>query len=193
MKNYDYDFWERKRYEEVFVENNPQLIREITGATNVLNYSSSQLDRLAGIDAILQIGGDLKGIALRIRKPQYKQYNKRFTLGMHYSKPNSQIHTILKVKYADEVFAPHLLLQVNGVDDNGYCKECHAILIQTNVFAPYLDNLRETNTLENYYISKLDAYEFEMRDVWTQNDTGVDLYKIKENTIENVWTKKESY
>jgi hypothetical protein len=191
-KNTNYDFEARKQYEETFVRNNSVLIQDITGASTVLNYSTTELDRLAGIDAVLQIGGKLVGIALRIRKPTWKQYNKRFTLGHHRSKPNSQIHTILNVKNADECFVPHLLLQVNGVDENGYCEECNAILIQTNVFAPFLNDLIETNKIESYYITKLDAYEFEMRDVWTQTDTGVDLYQIKNNTIENVWTNKES-
>jgi hypothetical protein len=52
-------------------------------------------------------------------------------------------------------------LQVNGVDGEGYCKECYAIMLQTNVFADYLKELIETNTLQDYYIPVLNTNEFE--------------------------------
>ena len=84
-----------------------------------------------------------------------------------------------------------MILQVNGVDDQGYCKECFAIMIQSNVFSYYLKELIETKTLQNYYISKLDAYEFEFEEIFTQTDTGIDLFHIKNNNIKYVKTNKE--
>lgn len=188
-KNYDkFSFEERKNYEETFVNKNDGLIKSLTGASTVYNISQTVLDKQSGIDAILQIDDGLCGIALRIRKPTWKQYNKRFTLGFHISKPNSQIHTILKAR--EKYFTPHLLLQVNGVNDEGYCQECNAILIQTNVFAGFLYDLIKTNTLETYYIPKLDAYDFEFSDVFTETNTGVDLFKIENNKIKYVWTNE---
>ena len=192
MKNTNYSFKERKEYEETFVENNSALIQEITGASLVYNISQTEMDKRSGIDAILMIDGGLSGVALRIRKPKYKKYSKRFTVGHHISQSNSQIHTILNSTNNSLVFHPHFILQVNGVDQEGYCKECYAILIQTNVFADYLKELIETKILEDYYIPVLNAYEFEFEEIFTQTDTGVDLFQIKNNNIKYVHTQKTS-
>ena len=193
MKNYkDFPFEERKRYEETFVENNSALIEELTGASRVFDISQTPMDKRAGVDAILQFDRGLSGVALRIRKPQYKKFSKRFTIGHHISQPNSQIHCILNSTNDSNVFYPHLVLQVNGVDEEGYCKDCYAIILQTNVFANYLKELIETNTLEDYYIPVLDAYEFEFTEVFTQTDTGVDLFYIQNNSIQYVKTHEES-
>ena len=192
MKNTNYSFKERKEYEETFVQNNSALIQEITGASLVYNISQTEMDKRSGIDAILMIDGGLSGVALRIRKPKYKKYSKRFTVGHHISQSNSQIHTILNSTNNSLVFHPHFILQVNGVDQEGYCKECYAILIQTNVFADYLKELIETKILEDYYIPVLNAYEFEFEEIFTQTDTGVDLFQIKNNNIKYVHTQKTS-
>ena len=189
MKGYDkFSFNERKKYEETFVLQNSKLIQDITGASNVFNISQSPLDKRSGIDAILQVDSGLSGVALRIRKPQYKEYAKRFTIGHHISQSNSQIHTILNSVENDLVYYPHFILQINGVEEKGYCSECFAILLHTNVFAKFLKNLIQTNTLEDYYIYKLNAYEFEFSKVFTQTDTGVDLFHIKNNKIKYVKT-----
>ena len=193
IKNYKkFSFEERKRYEETFVQNNSALIQDLTGASLVYNISQTPLDVRAGVDAILQFDRGLSGVALRIRKPQYKKFSKRFTIGHHISKPNSQMHYILNSTNESNVFYPHLILQVNGVEQEGYCKECYAIMLQTNVFANYLKELINTNTLEDYYIPVLDAYEFEFTEVFTQTDTGVDLFFIQNNNIEYVHTHEES-
>ena len=193
MKGYDkFPFEERKRYEENFVENNSALIEELTGASRVFDISQTPMDKRAGVDAILQFDRGLSGVALRIRKPQYKKFSKRFTIGHHISQPNSQIHCILNSTNDSNVFYPHLVLQVNGVDEEGYCKECYAVMLQTNVFANYLKELIETNTLEDYYNTVLNAYEFEFTEVFYQTDTGVDLFHIQNNNIKYVKTHEES-
>ncbi|MDG1271908.1 MAG: hypothetical protein P8O04_05570 [Flavobacteriaceae bacterium] len=191
-KNTNYDFEARKQYEETFVRNNSALIQDITGASIVYNISQTPMDRNCGIDAILQIDREMWGVALRVRKPQYKKYSKRFTIGHHITKPNSQMHSILNSVNNNQVFYPHFILQVNGVDDNGYCEECNAILIQTNIFACWLFDKIESGTVDDEYVSHLDAYEYEFSTAFTQTDTGVDLYNIKNNKIEYVWTNKES-
>ena len=112
MKNYNYSFKERKRYEETFVSNNSALIQDLTGASLVYNISQTPLDIRAGVDAIIQLERGLSGVALRIRKPKYKKYAKTFTIGHHISKPNSQIHTILNSTNESMVFYPHFILQV---------------------------------------------------------------------------------
>jgi len=193
MKGYDkFPFEERKRYEESFVENNSALIEELTGASRVFDISQTPMDKRAGVDAILQFDRGLSGVALRIRKPQYKKFSKRFTIGHHISQPNSQIHYILNSTNDSNVFYPHLVLQVNGVDEEGYCKECYAIMLQTNLFANYLKELIKTNTLEDYYNTVLNAYEFEFTEVFYQTDTGVDLFHIQNNNIKYVKTHEES-
>ena len=193
MKGYDkFSFEERKRYEESFVDNNSALIEELTGASRVFNISQTPLDKRAGVDAILQFDRGLSGVALRIRKPQYKKYAKRFTIGHHISQPNSQIHCILNSTNDSNVFYPHFILQVNGVDEEGYCMECYAIMLQTDVFANYLKELIKTNTLEDYYNTVLRSYEFEFTEVFTQTDTGVDLFYIQNNSIQYVKTHEES-
>ena len=193
MKNYKFfPFEERKRYEETFVENNSALIEELTGASRVFDISQTPMDKRAGVDAILQFDRGLSGVALRTRKPQYKKFSKRFTIGHHISQPNSQIHCILNSTNDSNVFYPHLVLQVNGVDEEGYCKECCAIMLQTNVFANYLKELIETNTLEDYYNTVLNAYEFEFTEVFYQTDTGVDLFHTQNNNFKYVKTHEES-
>ena len=193
MKNYkSFPFEELKQYEETFVQNNSALIQDITGASLVYNISQTEMDKRSGIDAILMVDGGLSGVALRIRKPKYKKYSKRFTVGHHISQPNSQIHSILNSTNDSLVFHPHFILQVNGVDEEGYCKECYAIMLQTNVFADYLKELIETNTLQDYYIPVLNAYEFEFSEVFTQTDTGVDLFHIQNNNIKYVHTHEKS-
>jgi hypothetical protein len=193
MKGYEkFPFEERKRCEETFVENNSALIEELTGASRVFDISQTPMDKRAGVDAILQFDRGLSGVALRIRKPQYKMFSKRFTIGHHISQPNSQIHCILNSTNDSNVFYPHLVLQVNGVDEEGYCKECYAVMLQTNVFANYLKELIETNTLEDYYIPVLRSYEFEFTEVFYQTDTGVDLFHIQNNNIKYVKTHEES-
>ena len=193
MKGYNkFPFEERKRDEESFVDNNSALIEELTGASRVFNISQTPLDKRAGVDAILQFDRGLSGVALRIRKPQYKKYAKRFTIGHHISQPNSQIHCILNSTNDSNVFYPHFILQVNGVDEEGYCKECFAIMLQTDVFANYLKELIKTNTLEDYYNTVLYAYEFEFTEVFYQSDTGVDLFHIQNNNIKYVKTHEES-
>ena len=193
MKGYDkFSFEERKIYEETFVENNSALIEELTGASRVFDISQTTMDKRSGVDAILQFDRGLSGVALRIRKPQYKKFSKRFTIGHHISQPNSQIHCILNSTNDSNVFYPHLVLQVNGVDEEGYCKECYAIMLQTNVFANYLKELIKTNTLEDYYSTVLNAYEFEFTEVFYQTDTGVDLFHIQNNNIKYVKTHEKS-
>ena len=65
-------------------------------------------------------------------------------------------------------------------------------MLQTNVFANYLKELIETNTLEDYYNTILNAYEFEFTEVFTQTDTGVDLFHIQNNNIKYVKPHEES-
>ena len=191
-KNTNYDFEARKQYEETFVRNNSSLIMELTGASWVNDISRSKLDRQSGIDAIIQIDKGLSGVALRVRRPKYKKYSKRFTIGHHISHPTSQIHSILNSVSDDNVFYPHFILQVNGVNNDGSCEECFAILMQTNTFAGFLLEHIENNTLEDYYVPVLNAYEFEFSNVFTQTDTGVDLFHIKQNQIKYVRTHEES-
>jgi len=78
------------------------------------------------------------------------------------------------------------------LDEEGYCKECYAIMLQTNVFANYLKELIKTNTLEDYCNTGLNAYEFEFTEVFYQTDTGVDLFRIQNNNIKYVKTHEES-
>jgi len=191
MKNTNYDFEARKQYEETFVRNNSGLIMELTGASWVYDISRSKLDRQSGIDAIIQIDKGLSGVALRVRRPKYKKYAKRFTIGHHITHPKSQIHAILNSINDTNVFYPQFILQVNGVTNEGYCDECFAILMQTNTFARFLLKYINDNTLEDYYVPVLNAYEFEFSNVFTQTNTGVDLFHIKQNKIRYVRTHEE--
>ena len=50
----------------------------------------------------------------------------------------------------------------------------------------------QTNTLEDYYNTVLNAYEFEFTEVFYQTDTGVDLFHIQNNNIKYVKTHEES-
>ena len=177
-----YDFWENKNYEETFVQQNKELILDLMGADEYYNISSSFLDKDAGDDGIAKLGKDNIGIALRIRKPQYKKWRYNFTLGHHYNKENSQVHAVLNSLRGD-VLSPNYILQINGVNENGYCEECNVIKVQTFPFAVHLQEMRDDNALDNYYQSRLASYEFKMRDVYQQLTTGVEFYSIENNTI----------
>ena len=86
--------------------------------------------------------------------------------------------------HSTEVLYPNYILQINGIEDNGYCEDYVAILIQTNVFADkYLKDKILTEEIESYYNNRLASYEFSMRDVHIQTDSGVDFFEIKDNTI----------
>ena len=76
-----------------------------------------------------------------------------------------------------------IIFQINGVDENGYCEECSVIKVQTFPYAVHLQEMRDDNTLDNYYQSRLASYEFKMRDVYQQLTTGVEFYSIENNTI----------
>ena len=92
------------------MENNSALIQDLSDASLVYNISQTPLDIRAGVDVMLQFDRGLSGVALRIRKPQYKKFSKRFTIGHHISKPNSQMHYILNSANESNVFYPHLIL-----------------------------------------------------------------------------------
>ena len=177
-----YNFWENKTYEDTFVENNKQLILDLMGADDYFTLSSSFLDKDAGIDGIAKMGKNSIGIALRIRKPEYYKWRFNFTLGHHYDKENSQVHAVLNALRPD-ILSPNYILQINGVDENGYCEECSVIKVQTFPFAKQLQEKIDDNTLDNYYQSRLGSYEFKMRDVYQQLTTGVEFYSVEDNTI----------
>ncbi len=69
------------------------------------------------------------------------------------------------------------------MQEDGYCKECYAIKIQTDVFATYLTKKIDDNTLDNYYQTKLASYEFTMQDVYHELTTGIEFYLVQDNTI----------
>ncbi|MGB2404238.1 MAG: hypothetical protein ACPIA1_02770 [Flavobacteriaceae bacterium] len=180
----NYDFWENKTYEETFVNNNKELILDLMGADEYFDISSSFLDKDAGIDGIAKMGKDNIGIALRIRKPQYNKWRYNFTLGHHFDKDNSQVHAILNA-LRPNVISPNFILQINGVNEEGYCEDCTAIKIQTDVFAELIQKRQQDNTLDEYYIPRLASYEFTMNDVFYETNSGVDYYLIENDTIIN--------
>ena len=161
----DYSFLKNKEYEETFTSTNTDLILDLMGADKYVDLSQTFLDIDAGIDGVAKIEKENIGIALRIRKPEYFKYRYNFTLGHHFDKENSQVHAILNSLRPD-VMSPNFILQINGVDENGYCEECVAIKIQTDVFARYLKELIQNNTLDNLFVPRLASYEFQMKDVF---------------------------
>lgn len=177
-----YDFKKNKEYEETFISTNTDLILDLMGADKYIDLSQTFLDVDSGIDGVAKTGKESIGIALRIRKPQYSRYRYNFTLGHHFDKENSQVHAILNSLRPD-VLAPNFILQINGVDENGYCKECDVIKIQTDVFAKTLNKKIKNNTLDKLYVPKLASYEFKFKDVFYETKTGVDYYYIENNTI----------
>ena len=178
----DYSFLKNKEYEETFTSTNTDLILDLMGADKYVDLSQTFLDIDAGIDGVAKIEKENIGIALRIRKPEYFKYRYNFTLGHHFDKENSQVHAILNSLRPD-VMSPNFILQINGVDEKGYCEECVAIKIQTDVFARYLKELIQNNTLDNLFVPRLASYEFKMKDVFNETNSGVDYYYIENNTI----------
>lgn len=192
MKNFNYDFKERKKYEETFINNNQTLIKDLTSSQTIYSQSQTDLDIYSGTDITVRSGRDIWGIALRIRSPRFFKWAKNFSLGMHISKPNSQVHAVLNSISDKEVYYPHFILQVNGVQEDGYCKECWAIKIQTNIFAKILFKLKEENLLEDFYITHLDAYEWNFKHPFKETHTGVDVYYIENNKIKYHYNNAKS-
>jgi len=186
-----YDFKKNKEYEETFISTNTDLILDLMGADKYIDLSQTFLDIDAGIDGVAKIEKENIGIALRIRKPEYFKYRYNFTLGHHFDKENSQVHAILNSLRPD-VMSPNFILQINGVDENGYCEECVAIKIQTDVFARYLKELIQNNTLDNLFVPRLASYEFQMKDVFHETNSGVDYYYIENNTITKTASNDEN-
>ena len=186
-----YDFKKNKEYEETFISTNTDLILDLMGADKYVDLSQTFLDIDAGIDGVAKIEKENIGIALRIRKPEYFKYRYNFTLGHHFDKENSQVHAILNSLRPD-VMSPNFILQINGVDENGYCEECVAIKIQTDVFARYLKELIQNNTLDNLFVPRLASYEFQMKDVFHETNSGVDYYYIENNTITKTASNDEN-
>ena len=66
-----------------------------------------------------------------------------------------------------------------GVEQEGYCKECYAIMLQTNVFASYLKELINTNVeskVEKYkYGYKGEVSWFTKRDKTIQRISSINL------------------
>ena len=180
----EYSFWENKTYEETFVKANKELILDLMGADEYFDISSSFLDKDAGIDGIAKMGKDNIGIALRIRNPEYNKWRYNFTLGHHFDKDNSQVHVVLNALRPD-VMSPNFILQINGVGEDGYCEDCTAIKIQTDVFAELIQQRKQDNTLDEYYVPRLASYEFTMNDVFYETNSGVDYYLIENDTIIN--------
>ena len=55
MKNYSYDFKERNKYDETFVDNNSGFIQKLTGAVSVFDISKIPLVKRAGFDNLILI------------------------------------------------------------------------------------------------------------------------------------------
>jgi hypothetical protein len=79
MKNYNYIFQERKKYEETFVDNNPSLIKDLTSSQQIYNLSQSDMDIYSGTDITVRSGRDIWGVALRIRSPRFFKWAKNFS------------------------------------------------------------------------------------------------------------------
>ena len=176
------NFEKQINYETTFIENNSGLIKNMTASDYVTDYTRSDLDMFAGIDCSITSDRTMKGLALRIRRPRYEKWNKNFTISGHIENPNSQIRVLLNSINGD-AFYPHLILQINGVNDSGDCEKAKAILIQSNVFAKYLSELINRNKLEGFYNQELDAYEFNFIQIFKALDNGVTLFGIENNRI----------
>ena len=176
------NFKRQTDYETTFFKNNSGLIKNITASDYVADYTRSSLDVLAGIDCSLIINRTMKGLALRIRRPKYEKWNKNFTISGHIEKHNSQMRVLLN-SIGGDAFYPHLILQINGVNDKGDCEKGKAILIESNVFAKYLSKLIAQNELESLYDQELDAYEFDFIKVFKELENGVTLFEIENNKV----------
>ena len=64
-------------------------------------------------------------------------------------------------------------------------EDCTAIKIQTDVFAELIQQRKQDNTLDEYYVPRLASYEFTMNDVFYETNSGVDYYLIENDTIIN--------
>ena len=162
-----YNFQSQIKYETSFFENNSGLIKNITASDYVTDYTRSDLDMFAGIDCSVTSDRTMRGLALRIRRPKYEKWNKNFTISGHIENPNSQTRVLLNSINGD-AFYPHLILQINGVNERGDCEKAKAILIQSTVFTKYLSELNNRNELAGLYDQGLKAYEFNFYDLYLQ-------------------------
>ena len=169
-------------YESTFIENNSSLIKNITASDFISDYTRSDFDLFAGIDLSVASNRKVRGLALRIRRPKYEKWNKNFTISGHINKPNSQIKVILN-SIENNACYPHLVLQINGVDNDGSCIKAKAILIESNVLAKYIMHLIDLKELNLYYEQKIDAYEFNFYEIFEKLETGVKIFGIKDNYI----------
>jgi hypothetical protein len=59
MKNYNYDFKERKIYEETFINDNETLIKDLMSSQVVFSQSQTDLDIYSGTDITVRSGRDI--------------------------------------------------------------------------------------------------------------------------------------
>ena len=98
------------------MNNNSSLIKDLTSRQQIYNQSQCDIDILSGTDITLSSGRDIWDVAMRIRSPRSFKWAKNFSLGILASKPNSQVHAVLNSISKEEVYYPHFILHVNGVD-----------------------------------------------------------------------------
>ena len=98
------------------MNNNTSLIKDLTSSQQIYNQSQCDIDIYSGTDITVRSGRDIWGVAMRIRSPRFFKWAKNFSLSILASKPNSQVHAVLNSISKEEVYYPHFILQVNGVD-----------------------------------------------------------------------------
>ena len=98
------------------MNNNTSLIKDLTSSQQIYNQSQCDIDILSGTDITVSSGRDIWDVAMRIRSPRSFKWAKNFSLGILASKPNSQVHAVLNSISKEEVYYPHFILHVNGVD-----------------------------------------------------------------------------
>lgn len=158
-----------------------ELFKDVLGASKLIEVSNGLplIDMSTGTDAVAEIEGNIYGISLRVRN---KDYNS-FTLNRNILDHNSEVNKWVKNRSNRIKPAYHIQLAKNNL---GY----KVIRINIDVIAIYLMKLINNNTLEDYYNSELQAYEFTLNDEII-NTLGITVFQYKDKAFTQCTLSKQ--
>lgn len=169
MKNrggYNIDYEKGFQLESESFKKHKSVIKYVLGSSKLESTERTLIDKATGIDCYAQIQGNIYGISLRVRKHDYNS----FTLNRHISEKHSEINKWNKTRLNQ--IKPSYHIQIAPMR-NGNLKVWR---INIDAFGYYLENLKNDNTLEHFYNTKLKCYEFSYDSV--KNVNGVKMFEI---------------
>lgn len=151
------EYEEGFKLEAYMLDNYSKLIADMVGVAYLEEATRGTLDKKAGIDALgVFRSNTVTGIALRYRNRDYNS----FTLSRHISDEYSEVHKWTNRKQG--AITPAHFVQI--ADKGDYVRIIHVDIL---AFSYFLQRHMKEGTLQQFWNSNLDAYEFKLRELDT--------------------------